>query len=171
MTIRVQLVAALLCGLCACTSTSHDPPAPTDQPASAAPPAATVMEVAATDDEAAPPMVISRAMIAPSPEMLKAALQNDPDAMRDAVVATAGTCHASNTCPGQFGSCGTWSTPSLCSQTCGGPLCRCKPVIDCMGELPEPRGTDTFNSFRVCFDANQNGCTEWSSTVNTYCGC
>jgi hypothetical protein len=45
------------------------------------------------------------------------------------------------------------------------------PLRDCDGEPPEPRGTDTFNSFRVCFDANQNPCTEWSSTTSTFCGC
>jgi len=171
MTIRVRVAAALLCGLCACTSTSHDPPAPADPTASAAPVTATVLEVAATADEAAPPTVIARAMIAPTPAMLQAALLNDPDAMREAATATLTSCQASSTCPAQFGSCGSWSTPSLCSQTCGAPLCRCKPVWACDGEPPEPRGTDTFNSFRVCFDANQNACTEWSSTTNTFCGC
>jgi hypothetical protein len=107
----------------------------------------------------------------PSPELLKAALTNDPDAMREAVAATASTCQAASTCPAQFGSCGTWSTPSLCSETCGTPLCICRPIKDCEGEPPEPRGTDTFNSYRVCFDPNHNACTEWSSTTSTFCGC
>jgi hypothetical protein len=128
------------------------------------------MEVASPFDDMTP-MLLTRAVIAPTSEMLKAALANDPDAMRDAQAATAATCHASSTCPAQFGSCSGWSTPALCSETCGTPFCFCRPIKDCMGEPPEPRGTDTFNSFRVCFDANQNACTEWSSTISTFCGC
>lgn len=167
MKIRVAIAAAALCGLFACTqATTSPPPQPTESPA--VEPAATVMELTAGPDE--PSLTIARAVIAPSAEMLRAALAGDPDAMRAAATATA-TCQAASTCPAQFGSCSSWSTPSLCSQTCGAPLCRCRPIRDCPDDPPEPSGTETYNSFRVCFDPNQNACTEWSNTKNSFCGC
>ena len=167
MTIRSRaVVIALACGLGACEAAGQTSQAP---PADPAPPGASSMEVQSPTDDTT--LTIPRAVIAPTPEMLRAALTNDPDAMRDAVVATAATCQASSSCPAQFASCGSWSTPSLCSETCGAPLCRCMPIRLCDGEPPEPRGTDTFNSFRVCFDSNANACTEWSSTTSTFCGC
>jgi hypothetical protein len=167
MTIRARaLIVAIACGLCACEAAGQTSQAPPADPAS---PAASSMEVQSPTDDTT--LTIPRVMIAPTPEMLKAALTGDPDAMRDSVIATASTCQAASSCPAQFGSCGTWSTPSLCNETCGLPLCRCMPLKDCDGEPPEPRGTDTFNSFRVCFDSGGNSCTEWSSTTSTFCGC
>lgn len=172
MDIRVRgVVIAVACSLCACSAASQPsqdpPPGPEAAPVVSA--LASHMEVDSPSGEAT--MSIARALIAPTPAMLAAALSNDPDAMRDALVATASTCQASSSCPAQFGSCGGWSTPSLCNETCGAPLCRCRPIIDCDGEPPEPSDTQTFNSFRVCFDANHNACTEWTSTQSRFCGC
>jgi hypothetical protein len=165
MSTRAFAVIALVCGLAACTTAATDPPAGR----APAPVSATVMEMAATVDQA--PAVVARAVIAPTPEMLKAAMSNDPDAMREAVVATSGTCQAAVTCPSQFGSCSGWSTPTTCDQTCGASFCLCRPIRLCEGDPPEPRGTQTINSFRVCFDANQNACTEWTNTTTSFCGC
>ena len=166
MTIRVRaVVIAIACGLCACEAAGQAPPASRAPEATAS--VAVPEELAAVDT----PLYVNRALIAPTPEMLKAALTNDPDAMRDSIATTATTCQASNTCPAQFASCTAWSTPSMCSSTCGTPLCLCRPLKDCVGEPPEPRETDTFNSFRICFDSAQHACTHWSSTTSSFCGC
>jgi hypothetical protein len=166
MTIRARaVVIAIACGLCACEAAGQGPPAGRAPEATAS--MADPEEPAAVDT----PLYINRAMIPPTPEMLKAALSNDPDAMRDAIVTTAGTCQASSTCPSQFGSCTNWSTPSLCSATCGASFCICRPIRLCDGEPPEPKEVDTYNSFRVCFDSSANACTEWSNTTSSFCGC
>jgi hypothetical protein len=165
MTIRARAaIIAIACGLCACEAAGQGPPA------GRAPGATT--SVTEPEDPAAvdAPLYLNRAMIPPTPEMLKAALSNDPDAMREAISAAAGTCQASSSCPAQFGSCTNWSTPTLCSETCVG-VCLCHPVIDCGDDPPVSRGRDTYNSYRICFDPNQNACTEWSSTTSTFCGC
>jgi hypothetical protein len=155
----VGLVVA--CSLWACTAATPQPPAPEPVvPALDDDPATSV-------DESA---LVIRAVIPPTPELLKAALTNDPDVMRDAV-ATLTSCQASSACPSQFGACTNWSAPSLCSSVCGPTQCFCKPIRLCEGEPPVPRGTDQFNAFRVCFDANQNACTEWQLTTSTFCGC
>jgi hypothetical protein len=154
------VVFALVCGLCACTNPSHDPavnrsvaPEPTDDLA------------ALTDDV----VYVEHLLIPPTPAMLKAALANDPDAMRDAVAADS-TCHATSSCPAQFGSCASWSTSALCNSVCGTGVCLCKPIRTC-DDPPETKGQDTYNSFRVCLDPNGASCTEWQSTTVTVCGC
>lgn len=165
MTIRARAaVIAIACGLCACEAAGQGPAA-----SQAPETTASVAEPAAPADDT--PMYTIRAVIAPTPEMLKAALTNDPDAMRDSISAAAGTCQAATTCPAQFASCTAWSTPTLCSETCGPGVCLCHPVIDCDGEDGGTRGRDTYNSFRICFDPSQNACTQWSSTTSTFCGC
>ena len=162
MTIRARaVVIAIACGLCACEAAGQGPPA------SRAPDTTAPAAEPTTDDT---PAYTTRAVIAPTPEMLKAALTNDPDAMRDSISAAAGTCQAATTCPAQFASCTNWSTPTLCSETCGG-ICLCHPITECGDDPPESRGRDTYNSFRICFDPNQNACTQWSSTTSTFCGC
>jgi hypothetical protein len=166
MTIRSRaVVIAIACGLCACSGAVQDPLAGRAPEATTS--AAVPQELAAV----ATPLYINRAMIPPTPAMLKAALSGDPDAMRDAIATTATTCQASSSCPAQFGSCSGWSTPSMCSSTCGAPFCLCHPLKNCLDEPPEPREVDTFNSFRVCFDSTQHGCTEWSNTTSQFCGC
>ena len=155
------IVFAMVAGLWACTAPAREPPAPEPQ-------AEPALEIERVADEA--PEYTERAVIPPTLAMLKAALANDPDAMRDAA-ATQAACHATSTCPAQFGSCSGWSTSTLCSSTCGPGVCFCRPVWQCEGEPPVPKGIDTYNAFRVCFDANQNACTEWLSTTATICGC
>jgi hypothetical protein len=163
MTIAIRAaIIGLACSLCACTTSPHPPPSP--EPAAPEP----ALSAAPPGDEA--PEYTVRAVIPPTPAMLKAALSNDPDAMRDAV-ATQAACQATSTCPAQFGACTAWSTTTLCSSTCGPGFCLCKPIRLCEGEPPEPKGQDTYNAFRVCFDANQNACTEWLNTSVTVCGC
>jgi hypothetical protein len=163
MLIRARAVVfAVVCGLCACTNTSHDPAvnrSVAEQP--------TVEPAAALTDDV---VYVPRLLIPPSPEMLKAAQANDPDAMRDAVT-TDTTCHATSSCPAQFGSCGSWSTTALCNSVCGIGVCICKPIRLCDGEPPETKGQDTYNSFRVCFDPGGASCTEWLSSTVTICGC
>jgi hypothetical protein len=90
--------------------------------------------------------------------------------MRDAVNSV-GSCQAPSSCPPQFGACTNWSTPNLCNSVCGQSFCICRPIRFCEGEPPEPRGVDTYDQYRVCFDPQQNGCTEWSNTVQSFCGC
>jgi len=159
MPVRSAVLAAV-CSLAACTAAPHEPPA--GDPGTA---------IATPADPGDTTATIARAVIAPTPAMLAAALSNDPDAMRDAAAATAGTCQAATTCPSQFASCTAWSTPALCNETCGATYCICRPVWQCEGEPPEPRGTQTYNAFRVCFDANRNSCTEWTNTTTSFCGC
>ena len=162
---RARIIGlAVACSLWACTPSNAPPPTP--EPA-----APELTSPAAIDDEA--PLAVPRQVIAPTPEMLRAALTNDPDVMREAVAQTtaASGCMASSSCPAQYGSCTNWSTLSLCSETCGPGVCICRPIRFCDGEPPEPRGTDTFNAYRLCFDPNGNSCTEWQQTISTFCGC
>ena len=166
MTIRARVAVIVIAGgLYACAPASHDPPASSAAVSEAV---EAVMEVPALADEA--PAIVARKLITPTPEMLKAALSNDPDAMR-AAVTTAGTCQAASTCPAEFGACTNWSTPTICNETCGAPYCICRPIRLCGGDPPEPRGTQTFNAFRICFDPQQHACTEWSNTSSSFCGC
>ena len=157
---RIAIVA-VACSLWACTTSRQTPAPEPSEPERLAGP------VVATTEEA--PLYVEKTVIEPTAQMLKAALSNDPDAMREAATALAG-CQASSSCPSQFASCTNWSTPSLCSESCSG-FCICRPIRLCEGDPPEPKGTDIFNSFRICFDANQNPCTEWQQTVSTFCGC
>jgi hypothetical protein len=156
------VVIAVACSLCACSAAGQAPP-----------PGGAPEAIASTADPTTgdTPLYLNRAMIPPTPEMLKAALSNDPDAMRDAISVTASSCQASSTCPAQFASCTSWSTPSLCSATCGVSFCLCRPLPDCEGEPRTPREVDNYNSFRICFDPDLNGCTEWSKTTSQFCGC
>lgn len=164
MSISARIViVAVACSLWACTTSPRQPPAPDPGEAErfASP-------VVASTDEAS--LFVVREVIPPTEAMLTAALSNDPDAMRDAAAAVAG-CQASSSCPAQYASCTNWSTPSVCNSSCGPGFCICRPIRLCEGEPPEPRGTDTINSFRVCFDPAQHACTEWQQTSTTFCGC
>lgn len=102
---------------------------------------------------------------APTPAMLKAALAEDPEAMREAAAAL-GTCHTSTTCPG-YGSCTGWSTPGYCSDTCSARCCHDGPSCN----EPDIGGRVYKESFRVCFNAAGASCTEWSVTSTYVCGC
>src|SRR5439155_20871196 len=137
-TARIGIVA-FACSVWACTTTPRQTPTETEPERMAAP-------VAASTEEA--PVFVARQVIVPTEAMLRAALSNDPDAMREAAATTAvAGCQATSSCPAQFGSCTNWSTPALCNETCGTGVCICRPVRDCVGEPPEPRGTDTYNAY------------------------
>lgn len=110
-------------------------------------------------DEIAVPS--KQAVIPPTPAMLAAALSGDPDAMASAIRPNA--CVAPSTCPSQFGSCAGWSTPSFCGEQCLSSLCE--------GGAEGRFGKAISNSFRVCFDASGNSCTEWKQTSTIFCGC
>jgi hypothetical protein len=125
----------------------------------------------------APPASVER-LIEPTPAMLAAALTGNPSAMQAA--ATLSGCPAPSTCPTSFGACTGWSAPSQCNQTCTqSPLCTCPIVIEhpdfpsepCVPDLSIMRGRNTFSSFRICFNAAQQACTEWKQSVTFFCGC
>lgn len=116
------------------------------------------MQGEAVDEIAAPS---KEAVIPPTPAMLAAALSGDPDAMASAI--RPNTCVAPSTCPSQFGSCAAWSTPSFCGEQCLSSLCE--------GGAEGRWGKAISNSFRVCFDAAGNSCTEWMQTSTLFCGC
>lgn len=103
----------------------------------------------------------TEALIRPTPAMLAAARSGDPDAMANAI--TPNSCVAPSTCPAEFGSCGTWSTPSFCDTVCLSSICSGGEGV---------RGELIKNSFRVCFDSTgTNSCTEWRQTSVLFCGC
>jgi hypothetical protein len=157
------VVVALACSLWACTTSPRQPPEASDLERTVDP------VIASTADEAS--LFVERTLIEPTPAMVRAALSNDPDAMRDAATTALTGCQAASTCPIQYASCTNWSTPSLCNSQCGGSFCICRPIRLCEGEPPEPRGTDTFNAFRICFNPQGQACTEWQQTISTFCGC
>jgi hypothetical protein len=138
--------------------------------------AAPAVEEAAplAEEEAAAPTAEERAAEA-TPEMLAAALLGDPDAMAGAISPLSG-CQAPKTCAPQYGSCGSWSAYSQCSFQCNSdPWCSCGPDIPDQPPC-EPNPYDTsalvsYNSFRVCFNAQGQSCTEWRRAFSSYCGC
>jgi hypothetical protein len=167
MTISAQaIVLAVICNLGACTTPDQETPSPT--PIAAPESAAALAPALATPDEVS--VLVARTLVPPTPAMLKAALADDRDAMRDAIMTLSG-CHSASICPPEFASCASWSTSSPCATFCGPVECFCKPGSQCDGEDLGPRGGTTFNSFRVCFNSAQVPCTEWRSTNVTSCGC
>jgi hypothetical protein len=157
------VVVALACSLWACTTSPRQPPEASELERTVDP------VIASAADETS--LFVERTLIEPTPAMVRAALTNDPDAMRDAAATALASCQPASSCPAEFGSCTAWSTPSLCSSQCGGSFCICRPIRLCEGEPAEPRGTDTFNAFRICFNPQGQACTEWQQTISTFCGC
>jgi hypothetical protein len=155
--IRVPAAVIIVtCGLCACITANQDHVSRMSDTA----------DTVSVDENTS--LHINEAMITPTPEMLKAALTNNPDAMRDAMVNTATGCHGSTICPSQFASCTNWSTSSLCDANCITTKCS---VGHDPGDTAPFREKDEFNSFRICFDSNQNACTEFSHTTTFICAC
>jgi hypothetical protein len=151
---------AVACSLWACTSV-----APAPQP------------VDLGLDEA-PPASVER-LIEPTPAMLEAALAGDPSKMQLAA-ATLTSCAAPSSCPAGFGSCTAWSAPAECSVTCTeNRVCTCPPMPEhpdtppevCVPDLSVRLGHRTLSSFRVCFNAAQQACTEFQQSSNFFCGC
>jgi hypothetical protein len=142
--IRNALRLMIVCAVGACTvvpSGSRDPG-----------------QAESVDEIVSSPM---EAVIPPTPAMLAAALSGDPDAMANAIGPR--SCIAPSSCPSQFGSCGTWSAFDICDSTCTTQLC----AGGAEGRLERLKE----NSFRVCFDAVGNSCTEWRQGNATQCGC
>jgi hypothetical protein len=117
--------------------------------------------------------------VAPTPEMLAAALSGNPAKMQTAA-ASLTSCPAASTCPAGYGSCTAWSTPAACDSICfESPLCTCPilpehpdfPNEPCTPDLSVHRGRTTLDSFRVCFNAAQQACTEYKQSVTFSCGC
>lgn len=106
--------------------------------------------------EDVPPSV--EAVIPTTPAMLAAALTGDPDVMRDAARAEAGSCHAPSTCPG-YASCGGWSRLNVCDEVCGSSCGLAKTTHQ------------YSDSFRVCFNAAGASCTEWRQSHHSFCDC
>lgn len=153
--LAVSLAAA--CSLWACT------PAPEPAP-----------DLALSGGEEAPPAAGER-VVAPTPEMLEAALRGDPAEMAAATSSLSG-CPAPSTCPSSYGSCGSWSSYTACSFSCSSdPWCSCGPDIPgqppCEPDPYDTRGTTNYKSFRVCFNASGGSCTEWRRSVGSSCGC
>jgi len=150
MSVRVLTASLVIAWFAAC---SVPPPTPSPE---------TQIDVA---ELAIPPTVVR--LVAPTPAQLDAALSGDPKAMARAI--TNDVCVAPSTCPAEFGSCAGWSGSSECDFQCGG-ICKCirTPDGDCE---PDIRGRITSNSYRVCFDAGGNPCTEWRQTTSFFCGC
>src|SRR5262245_42764056 len=97
------------------------------------------------------------AFVAPTPEMRRAALSGDPEAMADAAAALVG-CPAPKTCPG-YSSCSAWSASVECSTTCGFPFCSpFDPAVD-PGDQDRTL-TERFKSYRICSNAMGQSCTE-----------
>ena len=151
MIVRV-LAICLVCSLWACNNQLPEPR----------------VESAQSEDELSAPPV--ERVIRPTQAMLDAAQSGDPQAMQAAATLN-GTCEPSSTCPAQYGACTNWSAASECDQTCGPGFCLCKPWLDPECTDGELRGRIYSNSYRVCFDAALNGCTEWRQTISLFCGC
>ena len=161
MSMRARAVfLAIACILGACTTAPAPEPAPAPAPA----PIAHMVDEEGNE-------IAAVAIIEPSPAMLKAALADDPEAMRDAAAVSLTGCQAATTCPTSFASCSSWSASTMCEQACNIGVCLCRPVWACEGEPPEVKGSESFNAFRVCFNSTGQSCTEWTKTTNTVCGC
>jgi hypothetical protein len=165
--IRTFIVSlAVACSLGACTAAAPEPEPGPDVTAPG-------LDVTAPGDEEAAPAAEER-IIAPTPEMLDAALFGDPEAMA-AVVPLSG-CQAPSTCPSQYGSCSGWSNWAQCSLSCNSnPWCGCGPEHPdeppCEPNPYETSALVTSNRFRVCFNSQGQSCTEWNRGFSSYCGC
>jgi len=101
-----------------------------------------------------------------TPEMLRAALSNDPDAMA-AAIPSLGSCHAAFTCDASFASCGTWSSFSFCGDSCTKRCCHDAPICN----EPDIGGTVVNQRFQVCFNSAGVACTNWQTQSRNVCGC
>jgi hypothetical protein len=87
---------------------------------------------------------------------------------------TKAACHGTVSCQPNYPSCASWSGYS----DCGTPFCgigpRCGDCEYIEGHLfcdPGPAWKQYRERFRVCFDAQQNSCTEWEQIFISSCGC
>jgi hypothetical protein len=161
----VCLAIACLVGACTTPATETSVPAPAPAPA---PESAQLLDEDVVELGAE---LTAVKIIAPTQAMLTAALDDDPEAMRDAATSLAG-CQAASTCPTEYGSCSSWSAGSQCEVTCFPGTCPCRPIWspDCEGVPPTDREVTWYNKFRVCFNASGQSCTEWQKTGVSHCG-
>jgi len=91
----------------------------------------------------------------------------------NALTFKAAACHSTTPCPTEYGSCGSWSGFSDCGDPFCGPstLCkRCNEWGQCLAAGPATK--QNRERFRVCFNAQQQGCTEYQRASQTLgCGC
>ena len=85
----------------------------------------------------------------------------------------AAACHDTTPCPTEYGSCGTWSSFTDCGDEFCGPSFACK-RCDEWGQCTAagPALKQRRERYRVCFNQQMEGCTEYQWTTTTYdCGC
>jgi hypothetical protein len=88
--------------------------------------------------------------------------------MAEMQVQLAAACPAPKTCAG-FGSCAAWSTTTSCgSAACGQQCFRCVRPSDPICHSGITRSTFT-SRFRVCFNAQQQSCTEFQVFTASSC--
>lgn len=89
------------------------------------------------------------------------------------VLKSSPTCNDTTPCPPEYGSCGSWSG----FYDCGDPFCgistlckRCDEWGQCTAGGPAMK--QNRERYRVCFNAQMQGCTEYQRGVQTLgCGC
>jgi hypothetical protein len=85
----------------------------------------------------------------------------------------AAACHSLTPCPPEYGACTNWSSFSDCGDPhCGiSTLCKeCDEWGQCTAAGPAMK--QDRERFRVCFDQQMQGCTEYQRTSSTLgCGC
>ena len=91
-----------------------------------------------------------------------------------AIYTKAGACHATTSCPAEYGSCAAWSGYSDCGdQFCGiSTSCQqCDPSgWPCLAGGPAQK--EYRERYRVCFNEQMEGCTEYQRVSLTLsCGC
>lgn len=89
------------------------------------------------------------------------------------VFAHSGACHDTTPCPPEYGSCGSWSGFSDCGDPFCGPSTLCK-ICDEWGQCTAggPATKQSRERFRVCFNQQMEGCTEYQRTSQVEnCGC
>jgi len=85
----------------------------------------------------------------------------------------AAACHDTTPCPTEYGSCGTWSSFSDCGDEFCGISFACK-ICDEWGQCTAggPALKQHRERYRVCFNQQMQGCTEYQRSTTTYgCGC
>lgn len=108
-------------------------------------------------------------VISPTPEMLAAALSGERLKMQAAMEAVSSlhSCFEVNQCPPEFDTCTDWSSPSVCHwechQYCG--------LVDRNPTAPDTSGSAVMTLYRVCFNAEQQACTEKGYYIEDFCGC
>ena len=84
----------------------------------------------------------------------------------------AAACHDTTPCPAEYGSCGSWSGFSDCGDPICGPSSLCQTCNEWGQCLLGPATKQRRERFRVCFNQQMEGCTEYQWATQTLsCGC